>query len=68
MLFRMTPEQIFNPNQPEANSKSIQNFNPNKSGQFRIHSDPLGLKVWTDSDWSDLLGLRVRIDFKWASD
>ena len=64
----MTPKKIFNPGQPEANSKSIGNFNSNKSGQFPIYSDPFGLKTWTDSDWSDLFGLRVRIDFKWASD
>ena len=61
----MTQKQIFNPNQPKANSKSIRNFYPNESSQFRIHSDPFGLKVWTDSD---LFGLRFRIDFKWASD
>ena len=33
-----------------------------------INPDPFGLKVWTDSDWSDLFRLRVRIDFKWAPD
>ena len=61
----MTPKQIFNLNQTEANLKSICNFNPNKFGQFRINLDPLGLNVCTDSD---LFGLRVRIDFKLASD
>ena len=54
------------------NPKPIQNqseisirINAVNFGFIRIQ---FGLKVWTNSDWSDSFGLRVRIDFKLVSD
>ena len=52
----------------ESTRSQFQNNPKFQSEWIRSISDSFGLKVWTDSDWSDSFELRVRIDSKYASD